>query len=419
MFQPNHQHLISPRALSTRESSALNPVDRNDPFGIVESETQREEFRKVEFIKLQDELQNLGLRIKHHEENLKFLKNCKNRLEESIFDIQVTRGKYHSSEVKNENENNNHFQTEEDTVEQILRHEKSAAAILYQLKTRHGTQAPNLALTKDVLGIVATLGKVDNDNLSRILSEYLGLETMLAIVCKTYEGVKALELYDREGRINNCTGLHGLGSTIGRPVDGRFLVICLENLRPYAGEFVADDPQRKISLLKPRLPNGDCPAGFVGFAVNMIILDSANLFFLTGSGHGLRETLFYSLFSRLQVYRTRAEMLLAVPCINDGAVSLDGGIIRSNGIFYLGSRKDTEVRFPIDSGTTNLPPDYIQAEENMKKMNWEKERLLEDMQREQALMNHVKGKYDSKKQEFVKFIAQGSHGPFQFIPLKL
>ncbi|XP_043717370.1 protein DEFECTIVE IN MERISTEM SILENCING 3-like isoform X2 [Telopea speciosissima] len=404
MFQPNHQFLISPRA--------LNPVERNDPFVIAESETQKEEFRKVEFVELQDDLQNLGLRIKHHEENIKFLKNYTKSLDKSILDIHGTLGKYHSSEVKNENENSNHFQTE-DTIEQILRHEKSAAALLYLLKTRHGSQAPNLPFTKDVLGTVATLGRVDNDNLSRILSEYLGLETMLAIVCKTYEGVKAMELYDREGRINNSTGLHGLGSSMGRPMDGRFLVICLEDLRPYSGEFVADDPQRKISLLKPRLPNGECPTGFLGFAVNMIILDSANLSLLTGSGHGLRETLFYGLFSRLQVYRTRAEMLLAIPCISDGAVSLDGGIIRSNGIFYLGSRKDIEVRFPIGSGTTNLPLDYIQAEEKIKQMKWEKERLLEDMQREQALVNHVKSKYDSKKQEFVKFIAQSSHSPFQ------
>jgi len=65
----------------------------------------------------------------------------------------------------------------------------------------------------------------------RLLSEYLGVETMLAIVCKTYEGVKALEMYDKEGCINKSYGLHGLGASIGRALDGRFLVICLEYLR--------------------------------------------------------------------------------------------------------------------------------------------------------------------------------------------
>ena len=53
---------------------------------------------------------------------------------------------------------------------------------------------------------------------------------MLAIVCKTYEGVKALEAYDNEGCINRSSGLHGLGACVGKALDGRFLVICLENI---------------------------------------------------------------------------------------------------------------------------------------------------------------------------------------------
>ncbi|GAY35676.1 hypothetical protein CUMW_278680 [Citrus unshiu] len=40
---------------------------------------------------------------------------------------------------------------------QILQHEKSAAGVLCQLKTRHCTQASHLTFTKDVLGIVASL----------------------------------------------------------------------------------------------------------------------------------------------------------------------------------------------------------------------------------------------------------------------
>jgi hypothetical protein len=104
---------------------------------------------------------------------------------------------------------------------------------------------------------------------------------------------------------------------------------------------VADDPLRRFDLIKPRLPNGECPPGFLGFAVNMINVDNINLLRYTASGcawFGLRETLFYKLFSRLQVYKTRAEMLLALPCISDGALSLDGGMIRSTGAFYLGNR---------------------------------------------------------------------------------
>lgn len=54
---------------------------------------------------------------------------------------------------------------------------------------------------------------------------------MLAIVCKTHEGVKALEIYDSDGYIDKISGFHGLGASIGRALDGRFLVICLESLR--------------------------------------------------------------------------------------------------------------------------------------------------------------------------------------------
>lgn len=54
---------------------------------------------------------------------------------------------------------------------------------------------------------------------------------MLAIVCKTYEGVEALEKYDGKGSIDGNSGLHGLGSSIGKTIAGRFMVICLEDLR--------------------------------------------------------------------------------------------------------------------------------------------------------------------------------------------
>lgn len=108
--------------------------------------------------------------------------------------------------------------------------------------------------------------------------------------------------------------------------------------RPYPGEFISDDPQRRLDLHKPRLPNGEHPPGFVGFAVNMINVDNSHLFCVSSSGHGLRETLFYNLFSRLQVYKNRADMVSAIPCISDGALSLDGGMIRTTGVFSLGNR---------------------------------------------------------------------------------
>ncbi|XP_059629028.1 protein DEFECTIVE IN MERISTEM SILENCING 3-like [Cornus florida] len=411
MFQPNNQLSIHTKPLAIQDSTALVPVDQNDSIAM--DGTQNGAFCKAESAvynskKLQDDLKMLGLKIKRHEDNIKSLKTKKNKVDDAILDKQVSLGKYHSSSVpKTENEDLSHIKSEEETVEHIIKHEKSAAGILFQLKTRLGSQPYNLPLTKDVLGIVATLGKVDDENLSRLLSEYLGMGKMLTVVCKTYDGVKALETYDKEGSINKSSGLHGLGASIGRPLDGRFGVICLDTLTPYVGEFVADDPQRRLDLLKPRLPGGESPPGFVGFAVNLINVDAMHLYCLTTNGHGLRETLFYFLFSRLQVYRTREDMLRALPFLSDGALSLDGGMIRS-GIFQLGYREDVDVKFPKSSGTSNIPMDYYETENQLKEMKWEVERLLEDIQREQALLDHAKFNFGIKKQEFVKFLADSS-----------
>ncbi|KAF7148965.1 hypothetical protein RHSIM_Rhsim03G0209000 [Rhododendron simsii] len=359
--------------------------------------------------KYEKDIQMLGLRIKKHEENIKFLKSQKNSLDDSILDMQVSLGNYHSSSspvIKDED--HTRMKSEEETLEDIIRHEKSAASILCLLKTRHASQTPHLALSKDVLGVVAQLGKLDDDNLSRLLSEYLGIETMLAVVCKTNEGVKALETYEKDGSITKNSGIHELGISIGRQLDGRFLVICLENLRQYSGEFVANDPQMRLDLLKPSLPNGGSPPGFLGFAVNMINIDTDNLSRLTATGNGLRETLFYNLFSRLQVYNKREDMLQALPCIKDGAISLDGGIIKPTGIFYLGCRASINVKFPKGCGTSTLPANYLETEKLIKEMKWKAEKIQEDMQREQALLNHAMFSFEVKKKEFVKYLAESS-----------
>ncbi|XP_060675501.1 protein DEFECTIVE IN MERISTEM SILENCING 3 isoform X2 [Ziziphus jujuba] len=424
---------IHTKSLSIKDSSALMQVDQKETSVVVKDEMQNGGFSQAESIiyhskKLQDDLQTIGMKIKQHEENIKFLNSKRAKLDDEIVDLKVFLNSHHpSSTPKIENEAHSDLQSEEETTEQILRHEKSAAGIICQLKTRHGSQASHLTLIKDVLGIVATLAKVDDDNLSRLFSEYLGAETMLAIVCKTYEGVKALEVYDREGFINKNSGLHGLGASIGKTLEGRFIVICLDNLRPYAGEFISDDPQRRLDLHKPRLPNGEHPPGFLGFAVNMITVDNSYLFCVSSSGHGLRETLFYNLFSRLQVYKTRADMVSALPCISDGALSLDGGMIRTTGVFSLGNREDVDVRFPKQLVTSSLPESYIESEKQIKEIKWKKEKLLEDIKREQALWDNAKFSFNKKKEEFLKFLAESSsyasqglesHTRFQFLTLK-
>ena len=112
-------------------------------------------------------------------------------------------------------------------------------------------------------------------------------------------------------------------------------ILCIiKCCRPFFGDVIIDDPQRKLILHRPRLHGGESPPGFLDFVVNMIHLDRAHLRFLTVSVHGLRETL----FEHLQVYKTRADNQTPLPLINDGGVSLDGAQLRPNGSFCLGPR---------------------------------------------------------------------------------
>lgn len=97
-----------------------------------------------------------------------------------------------------------------------------------------------------------------------------------------------------------------------------------------------NDPQRKLSMDDPMLTNGDPIPGFQGYAVNMINLAEEDLNIKTNDGHGLRETLFYSLFGKLQVYETKAQAEEALEHINgDGAVSLDGFIAKGNELYTV------------------------------------------------------------------------------------
>lgn len=90
-------------------------------------------------------------------------------------------------------------------------------------------------------------------------------------------------------------------------------------------------------MLPAIFSNGKNPLGFLGYAVNMMNIDDQHLHIRTKAGKGLRETLFYRLFDKLQVYETREQMLKAHAYIVHGAVSLDGGLLIEDGSVSLGS----------------------------------------------------------------------------------
>lgn len=82
----------------------------------------------------------------------------------------VALGKYDkASFFQTKMEDPEHVKSEEETIANILKHDKSAAAILYRMKSQAESLSSDHPLTKDVIGIVATLGKVENNNLSRLV----------------------------------------------------------------------------------------------------------------------------------------------------------------------------------------------------------------------------------------------------------
>ncbi|KAM0899108.1 hypothetical protein ACQ4PT_021531 [Festuca glaucescens] len=135
----------------------------------------------------------------------------------------------------------------------------------------------------DVVGIVALLGTVADRKMSMMLSVYLGEDNMLAVVCKTLAAANYFEKYDADGSVDVHFGIHQEAANLGVPIRKRFPIICLDAIR---------------------------------------------------------------LFGELQVYETRDDMWQAIPHLKNGAVSLDGGIIKGDGLLILGY-SDPEVTFPV------------------------------------------------------------------------
>lgn len=132
-------------------------------------------------------------------------------------------------------------------------------------------------------------------------------------------------------------------------------LFCFSFCRPYTEGFEDTDPQRKLNIPNPTLPTGEVPSGFLGYAVNMVDLEPHYLVTRTMAGHGLRETLFYCLFGELQVYQTREDMKKACFYARDGAVSLDGGIMKGNGVISFGYRYFTLLALPCSPLPLCLP----------------------------------------------------------------
>lgn len=59
-------------------------------------------------------------------------------------------------------------------------------------------------------------------------------------------------------------------------------------------------------------------------------------------------------------------------------------------------RKDVEVKFPLIAGESDVPPNYIEAEDVVRKLKWESSKLAADVHREQQLLDIRKGNFTSQ-----------------------
>lgn len=79
-------------------------------------------------------------------------------------------------------------------------------------------------------------------------------------------------------------------------------------------------------------------------------------------------------------------------------------------------RENIDIKFPCDSKKQNLPLNYFEIENRLKEARWKKDRIREDLLREQGLLDHAKSMFEAKKQEFVNFLADSSSYATQVIP---
>lgn len=94
------------------------------------------------------------------------MNNTSDRAGSYLFVSLVSLGRYDSTSVGGAASGNGSSCTEDETMRQIMKQESTASGVLCWLNSRRETE---LGLTDDVLGFVAALGRVEDENLSRFL----------------------------------------------------------------------------------------------------------------------------------------------------------------------------------------------------------------------------------------------------------
>ncbi|KAL0890596.1 hypothetical protein Bca101_014579 [Brassica carinata] len=281
--------------------------------------------------------------------------------------------------------------TRDSMMKHIEEEHQDTAASVFCYSTQKVPPPRSWILSKKggVFGIVALLGSVASTSLSRVLSAYLGKDTMLALVCKSSEYRPSCAEYLR---------LQAEAARLGRPITKPTQVICLDATRTWSG-LVENDPQRRLAIVNPCLDNGDPIPGFKGYAVNMIELALGDLDIVT-SGHGLRETLFYGLFGDLQVYETGKDFEAALPYLSGvDAVSLDGDIkIRDR--YMFSGYCIPEIHFPI-----TVPENHEKTLVKLEITREKKREREEEIAEEESLLRKIGKKLKKATKKYEHFTA--------------
>ncbi|KAL3521653.1 hypothetical protein ACH5RR_019802 [Cinchona calisaya] len=358
---------------------------------------------------LEEKLCQYGLCIKDHETNVGSLNLRWSNIKQEISNLQASLDLDHDFDC---------ISGKELVIEQIVCKGDSAAAVICRIFQSLSYKDKEIDFAEKILGVVAFLGIVRTNFLSRIFAQYLGEHQMLAIVCKSHADASYLEKHGPDGRVNNAYGLHEFASELGMFINKRYDVLCLDNIRPYMGDCSCD-PQRYLLLPNPTLPNGIPSPGFLGYAVNMIELDVNFWHWRTSSGHGLRETLFYRLFGELQVYENRQYMNIASSCIKDGAVSLDGGIMRGNGVISLGYW-EADIQFPVVplESHTYFSPKRVEVTKEIAVKKQELKETGDQLRSEEKALAKVLKKFRKTKEIFESWLDEKEKS-FGGLPSKL
>ncbi|CAM6104906.1 unnamed protein product [Calypogeia fissa] len=316
-------------------------------------------------------------------QNSKVIENCETSIKTCKIKIHLKEIEVNAFELRKQNfEAELVSQGHERTVLMAQQHEGNDAAIInaekeqpvrgsqnvvYELKHVARNSAPlafweflesptlPIQLRTEFVGLVVMLARVENDALNRMLAEYLGQATLLLIITQTQRGVEELDVHDADGQIDENRGLHGFARSRNYNLSGKYEALPLTDTKPYRPAHGAavnmEHHQRILNINPPLLPSRQVPAGFLGYAVNLVNLAHEHLQMRVNTqSHGevgLRESLFFYLLRKLQVYDTRRNMISAKECLGrleGGAISLDGGLIKPNGRQQLGQSRNNHVK---------------------------------------------------------------------------